>query len=341
MEASTPQVDNIFPLNNIHQHVLPHIILNIDNDPVTLRMLSSDESRVHRRALLQVQERLLTKHSQDLIDGSALESLRNSTLSSASTNRSSGHSEVLRPFSEPKPFSNSDLVSVFKVPSRSGSITFGSTSKTHQSQLNDSPYVPRDHTVPDAVIAGQIPSILFRPVGDQDVNDTNGHTDDGNHASGSAGLSGMYSQDKRFPPLLDGSDSSQLGSPRGENPVRPKSMSSPRGVTIVPYSLPDSKGNVAVDVVWRRSRSFTDLSNAEERTPLKSKSASSTYDAVAASGGSQVLLCQILSFVALDFMLRCLFIDFFHSVDQVGPITSCQSRHRCNTHGGVRWSGLL
>jgi hypothetical protein len=254
-------------------------------------MLSSDESRVHRRALLQVQERLLTKQSQELIDGSALESLRNSTLSSASTNRSSVQSDVLRPYSEPKPFSNSDLVSVFKVPSRSSNITFGSSSKMHQSQVNDRPYVPRDHTVPEAVIAGQIPSILFRPVGDQDVFETNSPADDSNLASGSAGISGMYSQDKRFPPLLDGSDSSQLGSPRSENPVRPKSMSSPRGVTIVPYSLPDCQGNVAVDVVWRRSRSFTDLSSAEERTPLKSKSASSTYDAVAASEGSQVTRC--------------------------------------------------
>lgn len=303
-------------------------------------MLSSDESRVHRRALLQVQERLLTKQSQELIDGSALESLRNSTLSSASTNRASDQSEMLRPYSEPKPFSNSDLVSVFKVPSRSSNITFGSSSKARLSPLSDRPYVPRDHTVPEAVIAGQIPALLFHPIDDQDVNETNSHTDDGHHASGSAGLSGLYSQDKRFPPLLDGSDSSQLGSPRGETPLRPKSISSPRGVTIVPYSLPDSQGNVAVDVVWRRSRSFTDLSNAEERTPLKSKSASSTYDSVAAWEGSQVnSLHQIPCCVFI--LIYALFIDIFPSVHQVGPITSCKSRHRCNTHGGLRWFGLL
>ncbi len=117
-------------------------------------------------------------------------------------------------------------------------------------------------------------------------------------------------------------------------------ISSPRGVTIVPYSLPDCQGNVAVDVVWRRSRSFTDLSNAEERTPLKSKSASSTYDSVAAWEGSQVnSLHQIPCCVFI--LIYALFIDIFPSVHQVGPITSCKSRHRCNTHGGLRWFGLL
>jgi hypothetical protein len=249
-------------------------------------MLSSDESRVHRRSLLQVQERLLTKQSQDLIEGSALESLRDSTLSSASTIRSSGQTEMLRPQSEPKPLSNTDLVSVFKVPSRSSNITFGSASKSH---LSDRAYVPRDHTVPDAVIAGQIPALLFRPIDDQDSQQSLLPTDDGNSSPGPAALAGIYSQDKRFPPVLDGSDSCRMISPRGENPVRPKSMNSPRGVTIVPYSVPDCQGNVAVDVVWRRSRSFSDLSTVEERTPLKNKSAASSYDSVAASDGSQVI----------------------------------------------------
>jgi hypothetical protein len=251
-------------------------------------MLSSDESRVHRRALLQVQERLLTKQSQELIDGSALESLRDSALSSASTNRSSGQPELLRPHTEPKPFSNSDLVSVFKVPSRSSNISFGSASKLHLSHVSDHPFVPRDHTVPEAVVAGHIPALLFRPVDAQGDQDSHSRADDASASPGSAALSNIYSQDKRFPPLLDGSDSSQIASPRGEIAARPKSMGSPRGVTVVPYSLPDSQCNVAVDVVWRRSRSFTDLSNAEERTPLKSRTASSTYDSVAAPSGHQV-----------------------------------------------------
>jgi hypothetical protein len=256
-------------------------------------MLSSDESRVHRRALLQVQERVLTKQSQELINGSFLESLRDSALSSASTNRSSSQSELFRPHTEPKPFSNSDLVSVFQVPSRSSNISFGSASKLHLSHMSDHPYVPRDHSVPESVVAGQIPALLFRPVDDLGLQDSRSGTDHANASPASAALSNIYSQDKRFPPLLDGSDSSQIGSPRGENPVRPKSMGSPRGVTIVPYSLPDSQGNVAVDVVWRRSRSFTDLSNAEERTPLKSRTASSTYDSVAAPSGHQVTLLPI------------------------------------------------
>lgn len=264
-------------------------------------MLSSDESRVHRRALLQVQERLLTKQSQDLIEGSALEALRDSTLSSTSTKRSSGQSEMLRPHSEPKPFSNADLVSVFKVPSRSTNITFGSASK---SQVSDRPYVPRDHTVPDAVIAGQIPGLLFRPIDDQGGKDSLIQPDDGAASPGSAALAGIYSQDKRFPPLLDGSDPSHISSPRGENPLRPKSMNSPRGVTVVPYSLPDSQGNVAVDVVWRRSRSYSDVSNAEERTPLKSKSAASSYDSVAPSDGFQVR--PIASQLAIFQVFSCL-----------------------------------
>jgi len=259
-------------------------------------MLSSDESRVHRRALLQVQERLLTKQSQDLIECSALESLRDSTLSSTSTNRSSGQSEMLRPHSEPKPFSNSDLVSVFKVPSRSSNITFGSASK---SQVSDRPYVPRDHTVPEAVIAGQIPGLLFRPIDDQGSKEFLSPTEDGIDSPGPAALAGIYSQDKRFPPLLDGSDSAPKCSPRGENSSRPKSLNSPRGVTIVPYSLPDSQGNVAVDVVWRRSRSYSDLSNAEERTPLKSKVASSSYDSVAASDSSQLNKLKTTSVVKI------------------------------------------
>ena len=274
---------------------LPDIDLESVSNPVPFRMLSSDESRVHRRTLLQVQERLLAKQSQELIDGSALESLRDSALSSASTNRSSGQSEMLRPNSEPKPLSNSDLASVFRVPSRTNSLSFGSASKSRQSQDSELPYVPRDHTVPEAVIAGQIPSLLFRPIDADAGNISSSRTGDGSSSPGPAALSGAYSQDKRFPPLLDGSDSSQLGSPRGENPVRPKSLSSPRGVTIVPYSLPASQGNVAVDVVWRRSRSFTDLSSAEERTPLKSKSASSTYDAVAASDSSHMQVIALLS----------------------------------------------
>jgi len=258
------------------------------DDPITLGMLSSDESRVHRRALLQVQERLLAKQSQELIDGSALESLRDSALSSASTKRSSGQSEMLRPNSEPTPLSNADLASVFRVPSRTNSLSFGSASRMRQLQDSELPYVPRDHTVPEAVIAGQIPSLLFRPIDADAGKDSSSRIADSSSSPVPTARSGEYSQDKRFPPLLDGSDSSQLSSPRGENPVRPKSMSSPRGVTVVPYSLPASQGNVAVDVVWRRSKSFTDLSSAEERTPLKSKSALSTYDAVSASDGSQM-----------------------------------------------------
>jgi hypothetical protein len=280
-------------------------------------MLSSDESRVHRRALLQVQERLLAKQSQELIDGSALESLRDSALSSASTNRSSGQSEMLRPNSEPKPLSNADLAAVFRVPSRTNSLTFGSSSKTRQLRDSELPYVPRDHTVPEAVIAGQIPSLLFRPIDADAGKDSSSRIADSSSSPVPTARSGEYSQDKRFPPLLDGSDSSQLSSPRGENPVRPKSMSSPRGVTVVPYTLPASQGNVAVDVVWRRSRSFTDLSSAEERTPLKSKSASSTYDAVSASESSQMQVIDCVG--ALVFLIPLTFyflFDFFHQINK-------------------------
>jgi hypothetical protein len=281
-------------------------------------MLSSDESRVHRRALLQVQERLLTKQSQELIDGSALESLRDSALSSASTNRSSGQSELLRPHTEPKPFSNSDLVSVFKVPSRSSNISFGSASKLHLSPASDHPYVPRDHTGPEAVVAGHIPALLFRPVDAQEDQDSRSRADNASASPGSAALSNIYSQDKRFPPLLDGSDSSQMASPRGENPARPKSLGSPRGVTVVPYSLPDSQSNVAVDVVWRRSRSFTDLSNAEERTPLKSRTASSTYDSVAAPSGHLQVNLLALNFWFSLFMsfVNCL-LTFFIQLNKL------------------------
>jgi hypothetical protein len=253
-------------------------------------MLSSDESRVHRRTLLQVQERLLTQQSQELLEGSALESLRDSTLSSASTHRASGQAEFLRPQSEPKPCSNSDLMTVFQVPSRTNNFNFGYSTKSRMSLTSERPYFPRDHTIPDAVIVGQLPSLLFQPMSSEVANDSNAHADD-------AALSGIYSQDKRFPPLLDGNDSSQIA-PKGENPVRPKSMNSPRGVTVVPYTLPDSQSNVAVDVVWRRSRSFSELSNAEERTPLKSKPAVSSYDSVSASDSSQVLLQAFLVYFA-------------------------------------------